>query len=394
MKKIANVFFYNNINPIGGVETYLYEIAKKYGDYDIVVAYKNCDEEQLKRLKKYVKTIKVNPNTTIKCKRLFLMFNYNVPYFEAEETYLILHAWYEKRYVTDPNLKIKKIYGCSKSVADRYTELFETPTEVCYNPITYDKPRKVLKLISPTRLTPEKGKKRIELFAKILDKNSIPYIWLIFTDDIGAIDNPNIAYMKPRLDIRDFIANSDYLVNLSDTEGYSYGVLESLCLETPVIVTPVPCYKEMRIENGVNGYIIDFDLKNVPIDDIYNKIPKFKYKPNEDKYDELIIKEKSNYKEELKMKFKVRALDTFTIPDLERSTLKENGEWDYYFPKVGEEWIVSKERLDVLMGDNKYNTCYVENLGEVKETTPMTEKDIKEKAKKIKKESKKTTKNK
>lgn len=391
MKKIANIFFYNNINAIGGVETYLYEIAKKYGDYDIVIAYKNCDEEQLKRLKKYVKTIKVNPNIKIQCKRLFLMFNHNVPYFEADETYLILHAWYEKAYVTDPNLKIKKIYGCSKSVADRYTELFKAPTETCYNPITYDKPRKVLKLISPTRLTPEKGKERIKRFAELLDKNNIPYIWLIFTDDIGTIDNPNIAYMKPKLDIRDYIASADYLVNLSSTEGYSYGVLESLCLGTPVIVTPVPCYKEMRVENGVNGYIVDFNLKDVPIKEIYEHIPKFEYTPNEDRYDELIIKEKSTYKEELKMKYRVRALDTFTIPDLERSTLKENGEYDYYFPKVGEEWIVSKERLDVLMGDNKYNTCYVENLGTVEE--PKKEiKKVEEKP--IKKEVKKTTKKK
>ena len=30
--------------------------------------------------------------------------------------------------------------------------------------------------------------------------------------------------MNPRLDIRDFIAGSDYLVQLSDTEAWSYSV--------------------------------------------------------------------------------------------------------------------------------------------------------------------------
>ena len=211
--------------------------------------------------------------------------------------------------------------------------------------------------------------------------------------------------MKPRLDIRDYIADADYLVNLSDTEGYSYGVLESLCMQTPVIVTPVPCYKEMRVENGVNGYIVDFKLENVPIKDIYEKIPKFEYTPNEDRYGELIIKEKSNYKEEIKMKYKVRALDTFTIPDLERSIKKANGEYAYYFPKVGEEWIVTKERLDVLMGDNQYNVCYVENLGAVEEEPKVVKHETpnaktvkveipKEEIKKPKKETKKTTKKK
>ena len=96
------------------------------------------------------------------------------------------------------------------------------------------------------------------------------------------------------------------------------------------------------------------------------------------------------------MKYRVRALDTFTIPDLERSTQKENGDWDYYFPKVGEEWIVSKERLDVLLGDNKYNTCYVENLGEVKEikleakqTKPIKLVEVKKPKKEVKKTTKK-----
>jgi glycosyltransferase involved in cell wall biosynthesis len=48
--------------------------------------------------------------------------------------------------------------------------------------------------------------------------------------------------MTPRLDIRDYIADADYLVQLSDTEAWSYSVLESLSLGTPVITTPIPCF--------------------------------------------------------------------------------------------------------------------------------------------------------
>ena len=54
-----------------------------------------------------------------------------------------------------------------------------------------------------------------------------------------------------------YIANSDYLVQLSDTEAWSYSVLESLCLGTPVIVTPIPCFIEMGIENGKNPVYCD-----------------------------------------------------------------------------------------------------------------------------------------
>lgn len=80
----------------------------------------------------------------------------------------------------------------------------------------------------------------------MLNESEIPYIWTIFTDDTNKIDNPNIIYMKPRLDISNYIANADYLVQLSDTEGYCYSVIESLCLGTPVIITDMPVMKELR----------------------------------------------------------------------------------------------------------------------------------------------------
>jgi hypothetical protein len=101
--------------------------------------------------------------------------------------------------------------------------------------------------------------------------------------------------MNPRLDIRDFIAGSDYLVQLSDTEAWSYSVLESLVLGTPVIVTPIPCFEEMGIKSGVNGYMLPFNMKDIPINEIYNNIPKFEFKAPKDIYDKLLIKEPSTY---------------------------------------------------------------------------------------------------
>ena len=78
-----------------------------------------------------------------------------------------------------------------------------------------------------------------------------------------------LIYMKPRLDIRDYIADADYLVQLSDTEAFSYSILESLCLGTPVIITPIPSSIEMGVKNGINGYILDFSMKDIPITQIY-----------------------------------------------------------------------------------------------------------------------------
>jgi glycosyltransferase involved in cell wall biosynthesis len=291
----SNVFYIPHFNVIGGIETYIYELAKKYSKYDITVVYSYGDYKQIVRLSKYVRVIK-NNGEKIKCKRLFIMYKSNLDLFDADYIIQITHADYKAQNLTpnkDP--RINEHYAVSKSVAKSYEELSGLETKVCYNPFTLDKPRKVLKLISATRLTKEKGKDRMIKLANILTNNNIPFLWLIFTNDKQAIDNPNVIYMNPRLDIRDFIAGSDYLVQLSDTEAWSYSVLESLSLGTPVITTPIPCFKEMGIENGKNGYILPFNMKDIPIKDIYENIPVFNFKAPKDIYDKLLIKEPSTY---------------------------------------------------------------------------------------------------
>ena len=51
----ANIFYVSNFNIIGGIETFIYELARKYSDYDITVVYKTGDQDQLERLRKHVK---------------------------------------------------------------------------------------------------------------------------------------------------------------------------------------------------------------------------------------------------------------------------------------------------------------------------------------------------
>lgn len=293
--KYTNVFYIPHFNVIGGIETYIYELAKKYSKYDITVVYSCGDYKQIARLTKYVRVIK-NNGEKIKCKRLFIMYKSNLDLFETDYIIQITHADYKAQNLTpnkDP--RINEHYAVSKAVAKSYEELSGLETKVCYNPLTIDKPKKVLKLISATRLTKEKGKDRMIILANVLTKANIPFLWLVFTNDKNAIDNPNVIYMNPRLDIRDFIAGSDYLVQLSDTEAWSYSVLESLSLGTPVITTPIPCFEEMGIENGKNGYILPFNMKNIPIQDIYENIPVFDFKAPKDIYDKLLIKEPSTY---------------------------------------------------------------------------------------------------
>ena len=300
MVKYANVFFVHCIQALGGVETYLWEIAKKYHEYDIVVAYQEADGKQLSRLRKLVRCIRVNK--PIQCKRCFHAYEFDMNLVQADEYIQCIHANYEIQGLP-PNVspKITKYIAVSKWVGDAYQRLLkdrgiEKNVEVAYNPITTEKPKKVLKLISPTRLSPEKGKNRMIKLAEGLIRKNIPFIWLVFTDsDIPKL--PGFIRMDTQIDVRDYIAEADYLVQLSDTEGYCYAVMEAWCLNTMTITTPVPSFYEQGLVDGENGYVIDYEMPNIDefIDKIYNGVHKAKYTPKKDGYEELIIKEPTNY---------------------------------------------------------------------------------------------------
>ena len=348
----TNIFYFDRLNKIGGVETFFYEIAKKFCDNDITVFYTYGDLKQIQRLKKLIRVVKYT-GQKIKCKKAF--FNYNlrpIENIQAERYYEIIHANYKDLGI-NPNVhpKIDEYIGVSQSVCDAFTELTGLPCTLCYNPITIEKPKKVLYLISATRLTREKGKDRILKLAKALDDAGIPYIWTIFTNDTKEIKHPRIIFMEPQLNIRDYIAKSDYTVQLSDTEAYCYTMIESLLLNVPVIVTPWACLKELNITNEY-GFILPFDMSNIPVKEIYNKEFDFKYNLKPDIWDKIIEPSKSTYKEELNSKYLVEALKTYQDRNFKDAELG-------IIPSPGSKWIVTKERLDLLLGENENQEAYV-----------------------------------
>ena len=300
MVKYANVFIVNKLQALGGVETYLWEIAKKYNAYDIVVAYKEADGKQLERLRKLVRCIRLNK--PIECKRCFQAYEFDMEMVKADEYINVAHANYEiQNLPVNISPKITKYLGVSKWVSEAYERLLKQkginkPVEVCYNPISVEKPNKVLKLVSPTRLSKEKGKERMIKLAEEMVRQKIPFIWLVFSD--GDIPNiPGFIKLNPQIDVRDYIAEADYLVQLSDTEGYNYAVMEAWCLNTMTINTPVESFFEQGLVDGENGYVIDFEMPDLEnfVKKIYTGVHSFKYTPRIDGYEKLIIKEPSKY---------------------------------------------------------------------------------------------------
>lgn len=360
MDKYTNIF-YCNPAAIGGIETFIYYIAQKYKEYDITVVYRYADEKQLKRLKKYVRCVRYN-NQKIKCKKAF--FNYNIDIIdniEAEEYYQIIHGDYNAvniPYKTDK--RITKYLGVSKLVCNSFEKATGIKAELIYNPLKIEESQRILKLISATRLTPEKGAERIKKLANKLNEDNIPFEWQIFTNSNINFEIENVIIRKPKLNIINNMANADYLVQLSDTEGYCYSMVEALSVKTPVICTNMPVIKEIGINNE-NAYVLDMNMGNIDTEKIYNNIPIVKdYKAPKCSLINYLDKTKNKYEEEKKMKYKVEALDTYKKNNIEDAELKR-------IPEEGETFEVSKERLETLTGNNYYNIAFVKVLEEIKE---------------------------
>lgn len=354
-----NVFYFWNINVIGGVETFFYYLAKKYGMYDITIIYSKGDINQVKRLRKYV-NVKKYAGEKIKCKKIF--FNYNetiIDNVEAEEYIKIIHSIYTgtKAELDGLNPKITKYIGVSKAVCKAFKEVTGLDCELCYNPVAIDDPKNPLLLVSATRLTEEKGKDLMERLGHLLNEAGVNYLWLVFTDDKNAINNPNIIYMKPCLNVIDYIKKADFLVQLSYREAFNFTAVESLLVGTPVIATNLPVYKEIGL-NKDNSILLNFDFDTISVKDLYKEY-KFDYQPPKDNWDKLLVKVKSKYKEEKAKRYRVKARNNYELYHLADAELG-------FVPEPGYEWEVDQYRLEYLLGDLSDSERFVDIVEEIK----------------------------
>ena len=318
--------FREQIMPVGGMETWIYYLAKQYGkSHDITFYYGYADAEQLKRLKKLIRCVKyegqpVECDTAIYC--YDMMGEENTT---AKKKIHIVHADYAEINLA-PKLpdSIDEYYAVSKVAQRSFSKITGKKCGLLYNPVSIDEPHKTLRLISATRLTTEKGFNRMAQLAKDLDSSGIKYTWDVYTADRQVSPSPNMVFRNPELDISSHIKSSDYLVQLSDTESYCYSVVEALELGTPVIVTRLPVLKELKIDE-THGIILELNESSYmgKIKDIATKVYDFVYKAPKSDYGKILGKgEGSMYKQE---EYTVRNIKERTYFTLENVTA-ENGE--------------------------------------------------------------------
>ncbi len=304
--RLKNVIYFPNFNCVGGVETFCYEMGLKYGkEYDITVLYRNGDADMMNHIAEVARVIKYHLGDKIVCDVFIFGYGWEKDLFDnlkAKEIIQTFHADYVCRHLHPcENGRITRRFGVADNTTKGIREHYKwaKDIETVYNPYTVKKPKKVLKLVSPTRLTAEKGFDRMVTFANALDKAGIPFHWTIYTDKPRDFPNKSVAVMPHRLDVLDFIADADYLVQLSDTEGYSYSIVEALSVGTPVICTAFPVAEEQGIINGKTGFILPMNMSEIPVDAIYKGVKKFKIEPKESHYEEVLSPGKADIDEEL-----------------------------------------------------------------------------------------------
>ena len=276
------VIYIKYLHVIGGIESFLYNfILKMHKTYDITVVVDSIADIQFKRLSSMVRVVK-QPRNPIVCDTLIMLriLDDKPKLIEAKKTIRMVHACRTNAKWSVPN-DADVVVHCSEVSK----QSFGSDGIVIHNPFNTER-KKALFLISATRIpAPDKGwnERRMMQLAEMLNKADIPFIWLNFSE--GQLDNaPKGFYnMGLNVDIQPYIAKADYLVQLSDSEGYSYSVLEALTNNTAVICTPFKSAEESGVKDGINGYVVPFDM-NFDVKKLL-KVPKFK---DDHKNDEII----------------------------------------------------------------------------------------------------------
>lgn len=323
-----NIIYISYISEIGGVETFAYELAKKYKDRDVAIVCKSIHKDQLKRLSKICWVYK-HTNQFIRCKTAIINYDTSIIKYinEDADIYMTIHADYEHDFYRDKfpqHDRIKSYIGITKHIVESFKRCTgNTNIILGYNPLTIEKYEPYLTMVSATRLSAIKGKKRMEALCRVLDQNRINYVWYIFTNDTDAIDSPNVVYMKPRLDIDKWYDIADYVVQLSDTEACSYTINEALYRNIPVIVTPLPYLEEIGYKDGKTGYTLKFDCSNInEVVDKIQDVPTFNFKQLKDIYGDLFTKKETRFKED-NMKSKVVCRESYYDIELKRLIEKD-----------------------------------------------------------------------
>lgn len=284
-------FFHDYLAKIGGIETALYEVAKAYPDRKLSFTFQRADFDQAKRIGKYHPVnidngeLEYTPDVAI-----VAAYNAYKPYkgrIKAKKIYQMCHAdWKELRkfptfrnYEWNIDEDIDKVIAVSETAAKSLKSAFRKPIDstVVHNlpPTPEEKP---VVFFTLSRLSPEKGSKRILRLIEKFHEEGKSFLWVIAANQVDPdIDaklrkDPSVIMLSPSPERTSLIPLVDYVVQLSDCESSCYTLHEAMAYGKAFLGTKIPEF-EKHIKDGKNGYLLDLDLRNLDVEKIFNEIP-------------------------------------------------------------------------------------------------------------------------
>ena len=270
---VKKINTYKNIIFVGtgcngmfnGYISWIKQLGKCYKDkFDIVVLYDEITSITKESFEKYFKCIKRERDTIYLCDRLLTTYSdyfYPKNIVNLDKNYLFIHgnmSDYDNamRYHDDIYTNYVAV---SKTARDKAMGYYPTDNiEYALNPYKLDdEVPKRMKLTSTLRHTKVKCPERIEKMARLMDEMNIPYTWEVFTDKKENTNIGGLIYRQRIPNPLPYVKDSDYFVLLSDSESFSYAVVEALSVNTKVVVTPLPVYEEIGV-NEENSVVIPF----------------------------------------------------------------------------------------------------------------------------------------
>lgn len=259
MDDVQVLLYTSYLHIIGGIETFIYNFIELMSEHYSIGVYcprmpKEVTDRISQKAKVYQSCAPISCNTLIMVRMMDEMPS-NIKYTKSIR---MCHAT-----KSNPSWFIRQ--DCDKivHVSEVSKQTFESSGDVIHNPLIKTD-QKALVFVSATRIPAmDKGKnaERIIQLAKMLNDARIPFLWFNFSDQSIPNAPKGLLNVGTYQNVQPYIAKADYLVQLSDQEGFGLSVLEALINHTAVICTPFGTTKELGVKHGVNGYIVPFDMR-------------------------------------------------------------------------------------------------------------------------------------
>ena len=176
---------------------------------------------------------KLLPEDNIECDICLIASNHNIPNQKKAKRYLQwIHSDYRKYPIKLKNKGKVEYIAVSKHCAKVIKELENVDAKVIYNLVDDDfgaDKRRVLKLVSNTRISYEKGMDRMLVFAKKLKEKGVRFVWLVCGDNSWNPkyfeetknkfrDIEEVYFVGYKKDITIGLGMADYLVHLCKSD--------------------------------------------------------------------------------------------------------------------------------------------------------------------------------